>query len=77
MTEAPRPAPCERVAEATAGIAPVHPCVVNTEVTDGAVLRGAHLVALEAVRRFVADGYDTARVCREAACARGIPRLVA
>jgi predicted NBD/HSP70 family sugar kinase len=50
------PALCERVAEATASIAPVHPRVVPTEVTDGPVLRGAHLVALDSVRRSVADG---------------------
>ena len=50
------PGLCERVAEATASIAPVHPRVVPTEVTDGAVLRGAHLIALDNVRRFVADG---------------------
>lgn len=47
---------CERVAEATASIAPVHPRVLPTEVRDGAVLTGAHLVALDSVRRFVADG---------------------
>jgi predicted NBD/HSP70 family sugar kinase len=50
------PALCERVAEAAASIAPVHPRVVPTGVPDAPVLRGAHLVALDSVRRFVADG---------------------
>lgn len=50
------PVLCERVAEATASIAPVHPRVLPTEVRDAAVLKGAHLVALDSVRRSVADG---------------------
>ena len=47
---------CERVAEAVASIAPVHPRVVPTGVADAAVLRGGHLVALDAVRQFVSAG---------------------
>lgn len=47
---------CDRVAEAVASIAPVHPKVVPTGVADAPVLRGGHLVALDAVRQFVAAG---------------------
>jgi predicted NBD/HSP70 family sugar kinase len=47
---------CTRVAEAVGTIAPVHPRVVPTGLADAAVLRGAHLVALDVARQLVTAG---------------------
>jgi predicted NBD/HSP70 family sugar kinase len=46
---------CERVSRAVGAIAPVHPRVVLTELGEAAVLRGAHVVGLDGVRRLVAS----------------------
>ena len=47
---------CERVALAVGAIAPVHPRVVLADLGEAAVLRGAHLVALDGARHLVAAG---------------------
>lgn len=47
---------CDRVADAVATIAPVHPRVVPAGIPQNSVLRGAHLSALDAARALVTDG---------------------
>jgi predicted NBD/HSP70 family sugar kinase len=47
---------CERVAQAVGAIAPVHPRVALADLGEAAVLRGAHLVALDGARHVLAAG---------------------